>query len=265
MSNGGAVLKSSYVRSRRFAIWSLSALLLFSGCEQVTYEKIDHKGHVVVKGDRAGEGYCFQVDRDWEIREKLEGADVVCLAPVKNKFRESIVARSLSSVDLEDPEAALEKQLKALGDKVEIVEPWKDQSHPMLVKLTGTQYSKFELSQLLYLHVNPEGDGVLICATARTEAMNDRREFFDKIVSKVEFDLANCPDPTGVPEVFPTPEVTFSPGPENASAAPVVATPSPAAATTPQPAASISPIPAAAMTPQPAASVSPIPAASATP
>ena len=279
MSNGGAVPNSSYNRSRLVTIWSLTALLFFSGCgQQVTFEKIDHKGHVVVKGERSGEGYCFRVDKDWEIREKLEGADVVCLAPVQDSFRDSVVARRLSAVDLEDPEAALEKQLSALGGNVEIVEPWAGEGHPMLVKLKDTKYSKFELSQLLYLHMNAAGDGVLMCATTRTEAMGDRRQFFDSIVAKTEFDLANCPDPAGgVPDVFPTPEVTFSPIPANpagvvsqpVSVAPSPATPTSVSASSTPTSVSASSTPTVVSAPSTpivrSASPSPVPAVTATP
>lgn len=100
--------------------------LLFSGCgDQITFTKVDLRGHVRIVGPAQGEGYCFKVPPQWEIREDLEGADVVCLSPpVKGKFRESVVARSVTALDLKDPQGTITAQLEKLGEKVKIVEPW---------------------------------------------------------------------------------------------------------------------------------------------
>ena len=156
------------------------------------------------------EGYCFRVPRDWEIREKLEGADVVCLSPpVKGKFRESIVATSLTADQLKDPVAALSTEL---GQGLKVVSPGDGQSQPIEIELTDKRFSNFTLHQLIFVHKQSEGHGVVICCTTTTEDMPNRLAFFKDVVEKAKYDLAHCPDAGGVPKVFPTPEVTYSPG-----------------------------------------------------
>ncbi len=187
--------------------------VLFSGCgEHITFEKVDLRGHVRVdRGD--GDGYCFRVPSDWEIREKLEGADVVCLSPPsKGQFRESVVARTLTAQELQDPTAAINSQLTAMGEKVQIVEPLAD-GKPMLVQLDDTRFSSLPLSQLLFVHQLPEGNGVLVCCTTEASQMPKRRADFEAMMAKAHFDLSQCPTKGGVPSTFPTPEVTYSPGP----------------------------------------------------
>ncbi len=204
-------------RTRFHRLRSLScaflAAWLFSGCgDAIHFEKVDRKGHVRIASPVAqDEGYCFRVPSDWEIREKLEGADVVCLSPpLKGKFRESLVATSLTAEQLKDPTAAVLSQLSA---EAKVVESGDGVSQPIVVELTDHRFSKFTLSQLLFVRKESEGHGVVICATTTKDEMPKRREFFTEIVDKAKFDLANCPDAGGLPAVFPTPEVTLSPGP----------------------------------------------------
>lgn len=191
----------------------LAALALAStlaGCDAgVTFEKIDRKGHVrIVQGEQ---GYCFRVPQDWEIREKLEGADVVCLAPLKDGFRDSLVARSLPSSALENPEETVRTQLEALGTKVTVLEPWSGPDKPVVVTLEESRFSSQPLVQLLYIHLKPEGNGVLIACTTTKDRLDVRRSSFDEIVSQAKYDLADCPGEGGLPKVFPTPEVTLRP------------------------------------------------------
>lgn len=213
-SNGGAVSvpKSSRAARARLLSLSLFGLLLWPGCvEQITFEKVDLKGHVRVEGPRPGLGYCFRVPPQWEIRERIEGADVVCLAPpVKGTFRESVVARTLSADQLQDPQAALKSQLEKAGEKVQVLEPWQP-GRPMLVQLTDARFSSLQLGQLLFLHTRPDGEAVLICCTTEMSQMAQRRPAFEEMVAKAKFELKDCPGKGGVPTNFPTPEVTFSP------------------------------------------------------
>jgi hypothetical protein len=188
------------------------ALLLFvlGGCgDQVSFEKVDYKGHVRV--EQGNVGYCFKVPTDWEIRMKLEGADVVCLAPLQDGFRDSIVATSLSAADLEDPESAVARQVESLGESAHITEPWSGPDAPVKVVLDQTRFSKVPLAQLLYIHVRPDGSGVLIACTTTKAQVDDRQDFFHQIVEKAKYDLENCTGPSGLPEVFPTPEVIYRP------------------------------------------------------
>ena len=196
----------------RLLAFALLGSLLFSSCgDHITFEKVDLRGHVRVVGPNKDEGYCFRVPSAWEIRENLEGADVVCLAPPsKGTFRESILARAVSAEELKDPEALLKAELEKMGEKVEVVEPWQDDL-PMLVNVLDTKFSSLPLSQLLFLHRRPDGSGVLICCTTRREDMAARRADFEKILEKAKFELVDCPGKGGIPETFPTPEVTFSP------------------------------------------------------
>ena len=193
----------------------LAALALGLGCSLggcssgVHFEKIDRHGHVrIVQGEQ---GYCFKVPTDWEIREKLEGADVVCMAPLDGGFRESIVARSLNAAALENPDETVRTQLEALGTKVTVLEPWSGPDSPVVVTLEESKFSKVPLGQMLYIHVKPEGNGVLIACTTTKDKLEARRPFFDEIVGKAKFDLADCPGEGGLPQVFPTPEVTLRP------------------------------------------------------
>ncbi len=164
------------------------------------------------------EGYCFRVPRDWEIREKLEGADVVCLSPpVKGKFRESIVATSLPADQLKDPVASLGAQL---GQGAKVLESGDGQMKPILVELTEHRFSKFTLHQLIFVHRQSEGHGVVICCTTTEDDMSKRRAFFSDVVAQAKFDLEHCPGTGGLPKVFPTPEVTYSPGPAAAKPTP---------------------------------------------
>lgn len=157
------------------------------------------------------EGYCFRVPRDWEIREKLEGADVVCLAPpIKGKFRDSIVATSLSAAQMKDPLAALTGQL---GQQVKVLERGENPSDPILVELNDPRVSPFTLRQLIFLHRESQGHGVAICCTTTADEMVSRREFFNDVVEQAKFELEHCVGPGGLPKVFPTPEVTYSPSP----------------------------------------------------
>ncbi len=212
--------------------WAAAGALLFSSCgQQIVPHKIEPHGHVRVTGPGEGEGYCFRVPTKWEIREDLEGADVVCLSPpVKGEFRESVVARSLTASEVKDPQATLTAELEKAGEKAVVAEPWDGSgAKPVLVNLTDTRFSDLPLSQLLFFHLKPEGGGVLICCTTTQAEMPGRRADFEEIVARAKFDLSQCPGAGGVPEVFPTPEVTYSPG------APVAAAPvaSPAPAATP--------------------------------
>lgn len=194
--------------------------MLFTGCgEHITFEKVDLRGHVrVERGD--GSGYCFRVPTNWEIREKLEGADVVCLSPPnKGKFRESVVARTLTADELKDPAAAISSQLSEMGEQVQIVEPLAD-GKPMVVQLNDTRFSSLPLAQLLFVHNLPEGNGVLICCTTEAAQMAARRPELELMMARAEFDLALCGSQGGIPKTFPTPEVTFSPGPSQPAAAP---------------------------------------------
>jgi hypothetical protein len=188
--------------------------VVFSGCgTEITFTKVDLRGHVRVVGPQQGQGYCFRVPSDWEIREDLEGADVVCLSPpVKGKFRESVVARSVSAQELKDPQALILSEMEKMGEQAKIVEPWDGKSQkPMLVQLNDKRFSALPLSQLLFFHLRPEGDGVLICCTTVEADMPGRRAELEGIVAKAEFDLSKCSGPAGIPETFPTPEVTYSP------------------------------------------------------
>ena len=124
--NGGAVaLTKKYIKKVALAV--LFSLTL-AGCgQQVSFEKIDYKGHVRIEND--GVGYCFKIPEDWEIRLKLEGSDVVCLAPTSTGFHESIVATSIPGSKLTDPGEAIKKQLGVLGSNLEILEPWSPRTH----------------------------------------------------------------------------------------------------------------------------------------
>ena len=197
---------------KRIALGLAASVLAINlaGCDSgVTFTKIDRKGHVrIVQGEQ---GYCFKVDQGWEIREKLEGADVVCLAPLTDGFRDSIVARSLPASSLENPEETVRTQLEALGTKVTVLEPWSGPDKPVVVTLEESKFSKQPLAQLLYIHLKPEGNGVLIACTTTKAKLEDKRSMFDDIVGKAKYDLADCPGEGGLPKVFPTPEVTLRP------------------------------------------------------
>lgn len=188
----------------------LSAVLLLGGCgTEITFEKIDRKGHVRI--EREGTGYCFRVPTDWEIREKLEEADVVCLAPLEGGFRDSVVARTLPASEIAEPEKLLMQQLESLGAKVTVLEPWTGLDKPVVVSLEEARFSQETLGQLLFIHKRPDGAGVLITCTTTKDRLPERREFFEEIVAKAEYDLSKCVAPGGLPEVFPTPSVTLRP------------------------------------------------------
>jgi hypothetical protein len=208
VSNGAAV--PNFYKRIGLALVAVSLGLSLGGCTQVTFEPIDRQGHVrIVKGD---EGYCFRVPTDWEIREKLEGIDVVCLAPLEDGFRDSIVARSVPARELENPEETVREQLEGLGTKVAVVEPWSGADRPVVVTLEGSKFSKEPLGQLLFIHVRPNGDGVLLICTTRKDKLEVKREFFQEIVTKAKYELIDCPGAGGLPDVFPTPEATLRPG-----------------------------------------------------
>lgn len=201
-----------FYRLRSLACAVLAAWL-FTGCgDAIHFEKVDRKGHVrIVSSVAQDEGYCFKVPRDWEIREKLEGADVVCLSPpLKGKFRESVVATSLTAEQLKDPTAAVLSQLSA---EAKVVEAGDGLNQPIVVELTDPRFSRFTLQQLLFVRKESEGHGVVICCTTTKDDMANRRAFFNDIVAQAKFDLAECHTAGGIPSVFPTPEVTLSPGP----------------------------------------------------
>lgn len=186
--------------------------LLLPGCGgQISFEKIDYKGHVRI--DSGGAGYCFKVPTDWEIRETLEGADVVCLAPLESGFRDSVVARSLAASKLPDPEEFMSKQLAELGDKVEILEPWSEPGKPVVVKLTESKFSREPLGQMLFLHMRPDGAAVLMTCTTTASQLETKRSFFEELIAKAKYELEDCPGIGGLPSSFPTPQVTLSPGP----------------------------------------------------
>lgn len=183
--------------------------LSLGGCTEVTFEKIDRKGHVrIVRDDQ---GYCFKVPTDWEIREKLEDADVVCLAPLEDGFRDSIVARTLPASALQNPEETVRTQLEALGTKVSVLESWSGPDKPVVVILEESKFSGQPLGQLLFIHLKPEGNGVLIACTTTRDRLETKRPVFEEIVAAAKYDLADCPGAGGLPEVFPTPSVTLRP------------------------------------------------------
>jgi len=185
---------------------------LLAGCgSHVSFDKVDLKGHVRVEQD--GIGYCFHVPKEWEIREKLEGSDVVCLGPLEDGFRDSVVAKSLTASELSDPQAMFDEQLKTLADVATIVEPWSASDLPVVVTLRENRFSKDVLGQMLFLHIRPDGSGVLLTCTTTEARLSEKRESFEKIFAGVKYDLADCTGPGGLPKVFPTPEVTLSPSP----------------------------------------------------
>lgn len=200
------------VPNSRIKALCLLCLLFFVGCGQkTTFEKVDRHGHVLIrKGESA---YCFDVPQDWEIRENVEGADVVCLAPREGSFRDSVVATSLGSKDLEDPKTVFDKQLAELGSSVTVEEPWRAVDVPVVVTLTDSKLSAVPLGQMLYIHKRPEGDGVLLVCTTTKEKLPEHRETFAKMIAKAKYSLEDCPKAGGIPETFPTPEVTYSPAP----------------------------------------------------
>lgn len=208
--NGGAVaLTKKYIKKVALAV--LFSLTL-AGCgQQVSFEKIDYKGHVRIEND--GVGYCFKIPEDWEIRLKLEGSDVVCLAPTSTGFHESIVATSIPGSKLTDPGEAIKKQLGVLGSNLEILEPWSESDKPVVVTLAHSKFSEEPLGQMLFLHLREDGSGVLITCTTTKSALEKRREFFTSVAESAKYKLDECTGPSGVPKVFPTPEVTFSPKP----------------------------------------------------
>lgn len=210
MSNGAAV---RFVQWPRLSVFFLVGLILLTGCSSgPTYEKVDLEGHVRIEGPEEGQGYCFRVPKDWEIREQLEGSDVVCLAPAKRGvFRVSVIARTLSSLELKDSKKVLVKHLADLGESVNILEQPSESGWPTLIEFSDSKFASKPLEQLLFLHQYEDGHGVLICCTASKQEMPELRKDFTAIVDKAHFDLKDCSGPTGVPEVFPTPEVTFSP------------------------------------------------------
>jgi len=193
-------------------VLSLLVIATLSGCGgQVSFEKVDYKGHVRI--DKGNVGYCFKVPTTWDIRMKLEGADVVCLAPLENGFRDSIVARSLKATELDEPGKAVQEQIDSLESAVTIVEPWEAFDKPVLVTLEESRFASVPLGQLLYVHQRSDGSGVLIACTTTRSQLADKRDFFADIAEKAKYDLADCSGPGGLPDVFPTPEVTFSPAP----------------------------------------------------
>ena len=190
----------------------LLGLLLFVGCgDRTTFEKIDRKGHVLIQ--RGETAYCFNVPIDWEIRESVEGADVVCLAPREDSFRDSIVVTTLGSKDLADPQAIFDKQLAELGSSVVVDEPWSGLDVPLVLTLTDSKLSAVPLGQMLYIHKRESGDGVLIVCTTTKDKLPKRREFFAKLIAETKYTLEDCPKAGGIPETFPTPNVTYSPAP----------------------------------------------------
>jgi hypothetical protein len=211
-SNGGAV--PQFCRKIGLALITLSLGLSLGGCTQVTFEPVDRRGHVqIVKGD---EGYCFRVpftpkDKKWEIREKLEEVDVVCLAPLEDGFRDSIVARSLPARDLEKPDETIRTQLEGLGTEVTVVEGWSGADKPVVVTLEESKFSKEPLAQLLYIHLRSGGDGVLIVCTTKKDKLDAKRAFFEDIVADARYELTDCTHKGVIPDVFPTPEATLRP------------------------------------------------------
>lgn len=210
MSNGGAVTK----KLRRILVLCGLAGALFglSGCgDHIAFEKVDLKGHVRV--EREGRGFCFHVPKNWEIREKLEGADVVCLAPLENGFRDSVVATSLAASQVGDPEKAIQSAFSQLGERVKVEEPWSSPEKPVVVQVEEPKYSRYPLQQLLYLHLREDGSGVLFTCTTTREQFSKKRSSFEEIVEKANFNIAECVETGELPKVFPTPEVTLSPAP----------------------------------------------------
>lgn len=190
----------------------LSALFVLPGCgHRVSFEKIDYKGHVRIEKD--GVGYCYHVPKDWEIREKLEGADVVCLGPLENGFRDSVISASIAKSELGDPAEEMKKELDKLGSRVTVVEPWSGPDKAVVVTLNESKFASEPLVQFLYLHVRSNGSGVLITGTTTKSQMEAKRVMFEDVIQGAHYNLKDCPDVGGIPKVFPTPEVTLSPKP----------------------------------------------------
>ena len=121
------------------------------------------------------------------------------------------MARSLPAKDLENPDQTIRSQLEGLGTKATVVEPWTGPDKPVVVTLEGSKFSKEPLGQMLYIHLYPGGNGVLLTCTTKEDRLASKRDTFQAIVDKAKFDLADCPGLGGLPEVFPTPEATLRP------------------------------------------------------
>lgn len=193
----------------------MAVLSLLAGCTQVSFEPIDRRGHVRI--EREGSGYCFKIPQEWEIREKLEGADVACMGPLKDNFRETIVVKSLGAASLDDPERFIKAQLESkeasIAFKSVVLEHYTEERKPVTVTFEAGSISDVQTGQLLYLREDDKGEGVLFTCTTRATNLESRREFFQKIVDQAKFDLSKCEGVDGVPESFPTPTVTYTPSP----------------------------------------------------
>ena len=187
--------------------------LLLGGCgTQISFEKVDYQGHVRIESE--GQGYCYHVPKDWEIREALEDSDVVCMAPDGENVRDSIVSSTVSAAEIGgDPVKFVASQLEELGSSVTVLQEWSRSDSAASLILDDSSFSTQPLAQFIYLHVRPNGDGVLIACTTHKDKLEERREFFHNIVSKTNYNIEECEGVGGIPKVFPTPEVTFSPAP----------------------------------------------------
>ncbi len=204
---------SSYIRSRSTRMLALVCLLplfLLAGCpSQITFQKVDKQGHVLVQQEH--DGYCFRVPPDWEIRENLEGTDAVCMGPFDGNFRETVISASFSAASLENPGELIATQLEEIGESVKVLEPYRSLEEPVVVAFEDRKRSDEPLVQFLYLHRRGAGDGVMLACTTLSTRAEERQSFFDDIFAEAKFTLEECPGPGGVPEVFPTPEVIFNP------------------------------------------------------
>ncbi|MGE0493926.1 MAG: hypothetical protein AB7S38_32255 [Vulcanimicrobiota bacterium] len=204
---------------RRPAITVLFLLLMTfaSGCgQQVHYEKIDPKGRFVSERYQ----FCLQTPEDWEVRERVQSSEVVCLSRrsgPNDPFRENLVVGVEPLTESLTSEQYAEKKQSELGSQAEVVDSQLSGDLPHLTYRHSLDGQPIEV--LAYFRSHQVGGayyGLSFLFSQRAEDFAESRPIFEEAASTFKFGDAECAEMRKLgsyPADLPTPEVTRSPAP----------------------------------------------------
>ncbi|MCA9794641.1 MAG: hypothetical protein KC910_22695 [Candidatus Eremiobacteraeota bacterium] len=187
------------------------------GCgNRVHYEKVDPQGRFVSERYQ----FCLQTPKDWEVRERVQSSEVVCLSHRSgpdDSFRENLVVGVEPLTETLTSEQYAEKKKAELGTSAEVVESDFSGELPHMTYRHSLDGQSIEV--LAYFRSHQVGGayyGLSFLFSQRAEDFAESRPVFEEAASTFKFGDTECAEMRKLgsyPADLPTPEVTRSPAP----------------------------------------------------
>lgn len=198
------------MRRLKHYVFLVALAILVSSCgEQISYTPIDPQGHYRNEVYQ----FCCKVPKGWEIREGLQGAELVSLSPKQgagDKFRENLTVDAVKEAVEPDSESFAKAQLERLTASKATIVSQSDPGEELPWAIYDHQPGELKLRSLAYFKVHHGVGLVFVFSSDQVDAFAPWEELFRKISQSFKFDLSDCPKPKGPPVA---PEVTRSPPP----------------------------------------------------